>query len=143
MENSLKQIVHKVLETAEQSISYGKRGYMIDRRGDPTPIDNMYGHEAFVRDYTDEILSVMKFVADMGWVLIEKDNNLVTIVYHIPTVTKEAIATAIRIVNKVYDDCTFFIHTYDKLNDVETPVLKSATKQQASQFLVKLKVKLR
>lgn len=143
MVSDLKLTVLQVLEVAKKDIPFGARGYMVDADGDITPIDAMYGHEAFVRQRSSTQLSVLNFVATKGWILFERDNTMAEIVYCPATVTIEAVAAAVSIVRNVYQDQVFTIREYYDDEDREVAVLSNANDDRAANFLVKLKVSLK
>lgn len=120
-------------------IPYGERGYMIDTKGEITPINEMYGHEAFVKKYSKTTLSVINFVADKGWVLIQIIGNVVEITLCTETVTKSALSATNKVLSRYHRSDRISINDYDRENDLENYELHNGTYAQAVKQLVKYK----
>lgn len=143
MLHHIRHSVYRCLDTAAPEIEFGERGYLIDAKGEATPIHALYGHEAFVRNRGGGLLSVMDFVVDKGWVLFERDKGLVELTLCPESVYQSAVATALKIVNGPYKQEVFTIREYECSEDRDIERVSKVSSAKASNWLVKLKIFLK
>jgi len=121
------------------TVPYGTRGYLIDRKGEITPINDMYGHEAFVKRRSKEYLSPINFVADNGWVLVQtvKDHSVITLCDE--TVTKQALAGTLKAIGAHHREDKITVTNYNRDTDIENQLVSYATYPQMVRLFIKLK----
>lgn len=121
------------------NVPYGERGYLIDNKGDITPIEDMYGHEAFVKRRSSTHLSVFNYVADNGWVYIATIGNMMEIILCSDTITKAALSATSKVISTHHRDAVISLDDYDRENDIEAPIVKLTTYRRIVTELIKLK----
>ena len=122
-----------------KDIPYGSRGYLIDRKGEITPINDMYGHEAFVKKRSKEYLSPINFVADNGWVLVQTvaDHSVITLCDE--TVTRQALSATLRVMGVHHRGDKITVTNYNRDTDIENQLVSYATYVQVTKLFIKLK----
>lgn len=120
-------------------VPYGERGYLIDRKGEITPINDMYGHEAFVKKRSKEYISPINFVADNGWVLVQtvSDHSVITLCDE--TVTKQALAGTLKAIGAHHRQDKITVTNYNRDTDIENQLISYATYIQMTRLFIKLK----
>jgi len=120
-------------------VPYGERGYLIDRKGEITPINGMGGHEAFVKKRSKEFLSPINFVADNGWVLVQtvSDHSVITLCDE--TVTKQALAGTLKAIGAHHRQDKITVTNYNRDTDIENQLISYATYIQMTRLFIKLK----
>lgn len=120
-------------------VPYGERGYLIDRKGEITPINDMYGHEAFVRKRSKEYLSPINFVADNGWVLVQTVYDYSVITLCDETVTKQALSGTLKAIGAHHRQDKITVINYNRDTGIENELISYATYIQMTRLFIKLK----